>query len=96
MKYQNKDVLHKKQEAADALKAGQIKCIVMDNMAAQMLVANNEGLEVLPFILYEDSVAFAVEIDNKALMEKINPIMNELLGSGKIDELVQKHMENSL
>ncbi len=86
----------KYQEAADALKTGNIKCIVMDNMAAQMLVANNEGLEVLPFTLYEDSVAFAVEIDNKALLEKINPIMNELLSSGKIDELVQKHMENSL
>ena len=86
----------KYQEAADALKAGEIGCIVMDNRAAQMLVANNAELSVCSFNLYEDSVAFAVEIDNKALLEKINPIMQKLIDSGKVEEFVQNHMANSL
>ena len=84
------------QEAADALKAGKIDCIVMDHLAAEMLVAANAELEVQPFVLYEDSVAFAVEIDNDALLEKINPIMQELIDSGKVDEFVETHMANSL
>ncbi len=86
----------KYQEAADALKAGEIQCIAMDNLAAQMLVAQNPELEVLPITLYEDSVAFAVEIDNDALLEKINPIMQKLIDSGKVNEFVQTHMANSL
>jgi len=86
----------KYQEAADALKAGEIQCIAMDDLAAQMLVAQNPELEVLPFTLYEDSVAFAVEIDNDALLEKINPIMQNLIDSGKVNEFVEKHMANSL
>ena len=61
-----------------------------------MLVADNAELAVCPFNLYEDSVAFAVEIDNKALLEKINPIMQELIDSGKVEEFVEKHMANSL
>lgn len=86
----------KYQEAADALKAGDIQCIVMDNLAATMLIAENPELEIMPFSLYEDSLAFAVEIDNDELLAKINPIMKKLLESGKIDEFVQNHMANSL
>lgn len=83
------------QEAADALKAGKIDCIVMDHLAAEMLVQDNPELEVQPVVLYEDSIAFAVEIDNAKLLEKINPIMQELIDSGKVDELVEKHMANA-
>ncbi len=86
----------KYQEAANALKSGDIQCIVMDNLAATVLVSENEGLEIMPFALYEDSIAFAVEIDNSALLEKINPVMEKLIKDGKINEFIQNHMENSL
>ncbi len=86
----------KYQEAAEALKSGEIQCIVMDNLAATMLVSENTELAVLPFALYEDSIAFAVEIDNSALLEKINPVMEKLISSGKVNEFIQNHMANSL
>ena len=83
------------QEAADALKGSEIDCIVMDHLAAEMLVAQNLELEVQPFTLYEDSVAFAVEIDNDALLEKINPIIQKMVDDGTVEKLVQKHMESA-
>lgn len=83
--------------AADDLKNGKIECIVMDELPAKMIVEqNSDTLEILDVELFTDKYAFAVKKGNQELLDKINPILEEMLKSGKIDEFTKKHMENAL
>ena len=82
--------------AADDLKNGKIDCIVMDNLPAEMIVKQNPELEVLDMELFTDKYAFAMQKGNQALLDKINPILEELIESGKIDEFTKKHMETAM
>ena len=82
--------------AADDLKNGKIECIVMDELPAKMIVEQNKELEILDVELFTDKYAFAVKKGNQELLDKINPILEKMLESGKIAEFTQKHMENAL
>ena len=82
--------------AADDLKNGKIDCIVMDDLPAQMIVQQNPELEVLDMELFTDKYAFALKKGNQELLDKINPILQELVESGKVEEFTKKHMENAM
>ncbi len=82
--------------AADDLKNGKIDCIVMDELPAQMIIEQNQDLEILDVELFTDKYAFAVKKGNQELLDMINPILQELVDSGKIEEFTKKHMENAM
>ena len=82
--------------AADDLKNGKIDSIVMDDLPAQMIVQQNPELEVLDMELFTDKYAFALKKGNQELLDKINPILQELVESGKVEEFTKKHMENAM
>ena len=78
-------------QAAEDLMNGKIDCIVMDQYPAEELVANNEGLEIMDGVLFEDKYAIAVEKGNEALLEEINKVIDQLQEDGKIDEFIANH-----
>lgn len=82
--------------AADNLKNGKIDCIVMDELPAKMIVENNAELKILDVELFTDKYAFAVKKGNQELLDQINPILEEMIQSGKIEEFTKKHMENAM
>lgn len=82
--------------AAGDLKNGKIDCIVMDELPAQMIVESNPDLEILGVELFTDKYAFAVKKGNQELLDKINPILQQMIDDGKIDEFTKKHMEQAL
>ena len=82
--------------AADALKAGQIDCVVVDELPASFIASKNAGLECAA--LYydantatEESYAICVKKGNTELLDAINAVLAEL-GEQGIQSLVKKHL----
>lgn len=88
-----------------------IDAVIIDELPAKTLVANNEGLACLPLYYKgatpeEDELAFdeyaiAVTKGQTELLEAINEVLNELLkdvdedGNNGIQQLVMKHLDVS-
>lgn len=80
-------------EAGAALKAGKCDAVIIDKLPAESIAANSGGeLVTLPDSLTEESYAIAVKKDSPDLLAEINKVLGEMVASGKIDELVTKHM----
>ena len=82
---------NKYMEAAQDLKNGRINAIVMDKLPAQQLLAENTDLVMLEDVLFTDTYAIAVKKGNTELLDKINPIIDQLIADGKIDEFTLNH-----
>ncbi len=78
--------------AVQALKNGQVDCVVIDNAPAQELVAANEGLTILDTNYTEEDYAIGVAKGNTALLDAINAAMAELKADGTFDAIVAKYI----
>ena len=78
-------------QAAEDLKNGKIDCIVMDKYPAEELVAANTELSILDGELFMDKYAIAVKKGNKALLDEINTVIQQLKDDGKIEEFTANH-----
>lgn len=81
-------------DAALDLKNGNIDAVIIDNLPAQMLVANNPGLKILEFEekpFEDEEYAMAVRKGDKELQEIINEVLKEMKDSGEIEELAKKY-----
>jgi|LSQX01.3.fsa_nt_gb polar amino acid transport system substrate-binding protein len=77
--------------AVMALKNDQIKYVVIDRLPAEALVANNTGIAVCDVALTAEEYAFAVQLGNTALADKVNKIVADLVSSGKFNEIFKRH-----
>ena len=78
--------------AVEALKAGKVDCVVIDNNPAKAFVDKNEGLALLDTAYVEEDYAIAVSKDNPALLEAVNTALVELIEDGTVQSIVDKYI----
>ncbi len=83
--------------AAMDLKTDTVDAVVADSLLAENIVKENEGLKCLELVYADGSTtkeeyAVAVKKGDKETLELVNKVIKELKDSGKIDELLLKHL----
>ncbi|MCQ2419702.1 MAG: ABC transporter substrate-binding protein [Clostridia bacterium] len=78
--------------AVEALKNGQVDCVILDNEPAKALVAANEGLSILDSEYAVEDYAIAISKDNAELMEKVNGALVELIKDGSVQKVLDKYI----
>lgn len=92
-KYPNTNLVRQKKylSMTEDLKANKIDLIVMDELPAKQIVANNTDLKILNGYVFEDSYGIAVQKGNTELVNKINEVLKRLMSENKIEEYIIKH-----
>ena len=78
--------------AVQALLAGQVDCVVIDNQPAQEYVKANPGLEILDTEFAVEDYAIAVKKGNTQLLEQVNKALGELIADGSVQKVVDKYI----
>lgn len=78
--------------AVEALKNGQVDCVVIDNEPAKNYVAANEGLKILETEYIIEDYAIAIAKENKELLSNVNAALADLKAEGKIDQIINKYI----
>ncbi len=79
-------------DAVQALKAGKVQAVIIDNEPAKAFVAANEGLEILDAEWAREDYAIAIAKENTELLEKVNKALAELEAEGKLAEIINKYI----
>lgn len=79
--------------AIEALKNGQIDCIIIDNAPAKEHVAANAGLTILEGEWVEEQYAIGLPKGNAELKAAINKALGELKADGTLDAIVAKYIK---
>ncbi len=79
--------------AVEALKAGKIDCVIIDNEPAKSFVAANDGLKILDteYANEEYAICFQKGSDMK---DKVNAALEELIKDGSVQKIVDKYVNN--
>ena len=89
--------MNKNGDLIEALKAGKVEAVFMDNIVIADFVYQNEGLiEAVQGVEIEGGSfdkAIALAKGNEELLEVINKVVEEAVKSGKMEEIVQKNIE---
>lgn len=85
-KYQNGAV------AVQALIAGKVDCVIIDNEPAKSYVAANEGLKVLDTEYTVEDYAICFAKDNTELQEKVNASLEKLIANGEVQKIIDKYI----
>lgn len=80
-------------DAVQALVAGKVDAVIIDNEPAKSYVAANKGLTILDGAWVEEEYAIAVSKDNNELLEKIDKALAELENDGTIQTIVDKYIK---
>ena len=78
--------------AVEALKGGQVDCVIIDNAPAQAFVEANEGLTILEGDWVTEDYAIGVKKGNTGLLEAINGALNELIEDGTVQKIIDKYI----
>ena len=78
--------------AVEALKNGQIDCVVIDNEPAKSYVSQNEGLKILDTEFANEDYAIGVAKGNTALLDAINGALEELTADGTVQSIIDKYI----
>ena len=79
-------------EAVQALKAGQIDCVIIDSQPAQKFVENNDDLKILDEPFEEEEYAICLKKGNDEFLDKINGALKELKEDGTIDSIMDNYI----
>ena len=79
-------------DAVQALIAGKIDCVIIDNEPAKSFVAANEGLEILKTSYAEEDYAICFKKNNTELQTKVNDALKELIADGTVQKIVDKYI----
>lgn len=79
--------------AVEALKAGKVDCVVIDNNPAKQYVANNSGLAILDTAYVEEMYAIGISKDNEELLEKVNASLQKLIEDGTVQSIIDKYIK---
>ena len=79
-------------EAAMALVAGKIDCVIIDNEPAKNYVAANEGLKILDTAYTVEDYAIAISKDKPELLEQVNATLADMKADGTVDAIVAKYI----
>lgn len=79
-------------DAVQALVAGKVTAVIIDNEPAKSYVASNDGLKILDGEYTDEQYAICVAKDNTELLDQINNALAELTADGTIDKIVAKYI----
>lgn len=79
-------------DAVQALVAGKVTAVIIDNEPAKSYVAANDGLKILDGAYTDEDYAICVAKENTDLLDKINKALAELTEDGTIAEIVEKYI----
>ncbi len=82
-------------DAVQALKAGKVDAVIIDNEPAKSFVAANEGLKMLDAEWAVEDYAIAIAKGNTALLTAVNNALAELEADGTIDSIIAKYIPTS-
>ena len=83
---------NKGSEAVQALKAGQIDCVIIDSQPAAKFAENNDDLKILDEPFEEEEYAICLKKGNDELLDKINGALEELKEDGTIDSIMDNYI----
>lgn len=78
--------------AVQALKNGQVDCVIIDNAPAQSFVAENPGLKILDTEWVTEDYAIGVAKGNTALLDAINGALAELIADGTVQSIIDTYI----
>ena len=78
--------------AVQALLAGKVDCVIIDNEPAKSYVAANEGLKVLDTEYTVEDYAICFAKENTELQEKVNGALEELIADGSVAKVINKYI----
>lgn len=82
-------------DAVEALKNGQVDCVLLDNAPAEALVDANPdaGLSILETAYTVEDYAIAINKENTDLQAKINAALAELVADGTLQSIIDKYIK---
>ena len=82
-------------DAVEALKNGQVDCVLLDNAPAEALVEANPdaGLSILATAYTVEDYAIAINKENTDLQAKINAALAELVADGTLQSIIDKYIK---
>ncbi len=78
--------------AVQALKNGQVDCVIIDNAPAQEYVKANPGLTILDGEWVTEEYAIGMAKGNTALVEAVNGALAELTADGTVQAILDKYI----
>ena len=78
--------------AVQALLAGKVDCVIIDNEPAKSYVAANDGLKVLDTEYTVEDYAICFAKENTELQEKVDGALKELIADGSVKEVIEKYI----
>ncbi|MCF0142106.1 MAG: amino acid ABC transporter substrate-binding protein [Parasporobacterium sp.] len=78
--------------AVEALKGGQVDCVLIDNEPAKAFVAANEGLKILDGEWLVENYAIGIKKGNTGLLDAVNGALKELTAQGVVQEIIDKYI----
>ena len=83
---------HKKYlTAVEDIKSKKADCLIMDQLPAEEIVAENPELKIMDGILFQDKYGMIVKKGNTELKQEIDKVLKELQEDGTIHQLIIKH-----
>ena len=79
-------------EAVQALLAGSVDAVIIDNEPAKSYVKQNEGLKILDTTYADEDYAIAVNKENTELLQKINDALKALTDDGTVKKIIDKYI----
>ncbi len=80
-------------DAVQALVAGKISCVIIDNEPAKEFVKQNKGLKILETEWLTENYAIAIAKEDTKLLEDINKALKELTDDGTIKSIIGKYIK---
>lgn len=78
--------------AVQALLAGKVDCVIIDNEPAKSYVAANDGLKVLDTEYTVEDYAICFAKENTELKDKVDGALKELIADGSVKAVVEKYI----
>ena len=79
-------------DAIQALIAGKVDCVVIDNEPAKAFVNEVGGLKILETEYITEDYAAAMSKENKELYEAVNTALQELIADGTVQGIIDKYI----
>ena len=79
--------------AVQALLAGKVDCVVIDNEPAKAYVEANPGLKILVTVFTVVDYAIAVKMGSADMLDQLNSILKELTDDGSIQAIIDKYIQ---
>lgn len=79
-------------DAVQALVAGKVDCVIIDNAPAKEYVAATSGLKILEAPYVTEDYAICVAKDNDELLNSVNGALEDLIADGTVQNIIDKYI----